>query len=193
MASVQSADDLDLSFQSSPFFNVAVVGHVGPLEPAEAYDLVHRPLHGLLSYSVEAMHSLLELTGGYPFLIQQLCSAVLGSCRQKLQLTVDATDIDAAADKVIESGHFYFVDIVRSLDHEGRAVFDAAVSAGRSGQSFSKQSLRAQLAFLSKEIPHEGVDRGLEVLIQKNVLLSEQGNYRFDIGLFRKLHGRLGD
>jgi hypothetical protein len=105
------------------------------LEPEEVRRLIRQPVPdfpGEHIFGVEVTEEILRLTGGHPFLIQALCSALitrLNSCaRQQAHLD----DVAAAIDEVFEKwSDSYFKDLwVRTEPEQQRCLRAVCASSG---------------------------------------------------------------
>ncbi len=73
LAGHRELEEMDLKYKVE-LFNVAHHREVGFLEPKEANDLIRTPVQVLgVTYDDAVVDRILSLTGGHPYLIQQLC------------------------------------------------------------------------------------------------------------------------
>lgn len=68
---------------------------IGALEQKEAKAAIEVPAQDLgVSYADEAIEKIIQITGGYPYFIQEMCSAIWNSAEEKTTISVE--DIEAA-------------------------------------------------------------------------------------------------
>lgn len=90
----------------SALFGLGQKINVGRLEPESARRLVSDPVQGRLEYSSTARERIVDLCGGQPFLIQQLCNIIFVNAAQSGKAVVDPADIEQSLGRFLENEHF---------------------------------------------------------------------------------------
>ncbi|MCL4295375.1 MAG: ATP-binding protein [Anaerolineae bacterium] len=172
-------------FQSwaSYLINVQVV-KIGYLEPDEARQLVERPsLNFSLRYEPEASRRVLELTRGHPALVQLLCYELVTLKNEQdaaLRRLARLEDVEAAVPRVLSSGTFFFSDIQQNqLDAAGVSLLRCLARQGE-GTVISRDDLASYVPGAEK------LDQVLAALLQRDLLETMKGGYRFQVELIRR-------
>jgi basic membrane protein A len=86
------------------FFKAALYKKVSFLGQQQAYDLISRPVEGVLAYQSEAVRAIYDITSGHPYFIQLVCHELFALCQRTGQGTVSADDVHGVLDEVVERG-----------------------------------------------------------------------------------------
>ena len=86
------------------FFKAALYKKVSFLGQREAYNLITRPVEGVLEYQAEAGRAIYEITSGHPYFTQLVCHELFALCQRTGQRTVGPADVSGVLDDVVERG-----------------------------------------------------------------------------------------
>jgi len=86
------------------FFKAALYKKVSFLGQREAYNLITRPVEGVLEYQAEAVRAIYEITSGHPYFTQLVCHELFALCQRTGQRTVGPADVSGVLDDVVERG-----------------------------------------------------------------------------------------
>ncbi len=164
-------------YWSNYFINVRML-KVGPLPEADAVELITRPIPDFpLRYDEDALRLLLDETGGHPNWIQAACREIVDKMNDANRFQVRVADVAAALQTVPETLGGDFVDF-----WEGRDASDAMrdllkeVAAAGGLPAAKLDARRGDPEFR----------RALDFLLRRDVLVQEEGVYRFRAGLLRR-------
>jgi basic membrane protein A len=130
------------------FFKAALYRKVSFLGQQQAYDLITRPVEGLLEYQPEAVQAIYAITSGHPYFTQLICHELFALCQKTAQRTVSPAEVTGVLDDVIERGtvNLKFVwDEASDLERwalAGLAQREAGASTRALGQVLSRQRVR---------------------------------------------------
>lgn len=161
----------------------ARVLHLSYLNEAETCQLIEQPIKNFaLRYKPEASRRVLELTRGHPFLVQLLCSEIVALKNRQIpaerRLTCLA-DVEAAVEKALEHGSFYFADIQHNRVNEaGLSVLGCLALRGEGG-FISREDLLGIVAYPAQ------LEQTLAQLIRRELIEAVNGEYRFQVELVR--------
>jgi hypothetical protein len=161
--------------------NVQVV-KIGFLEEDEAIQLVEHPVKDFrLGYEPGACRRVLELTRGHPHLLQLLCYEIVelkNSQPPPERVRVRLGDVEAAVQKALDTGRFFFVDIQHNqVTPPGVSLLQFLANRG--------ENAVVDRALLSRHVPKD-LDRTLEGLFRRDLIEESEGGYRFQIELIRR-------
>jgi hypothetical protein len=168
-AGVQTLDELGPAW-SSYFINVKPLP-ISYLRPVEAETLIRRPDSGAdfnLTYPDALVEQMIEQTGGHPYLLQLLCSAVVEESNACHTLAVTPALLEAALERALEQGEPYF-----------RNVWDEM--AGPEGQS-----LLRQIALAEPSLAVVPASPLLERLVRRRVVAPRGSGYQIELPLVRR-------
>jgi hypothetical protein len=158
---------------SSYLINLQMV-RLGFLNEREIRQLVEHPLRDFaLIYSAEATQRVIDLTRGHPHLLQLLCHEIVSlKNEQTIELRCDALvqDVEAAADRVLQRGSLFFLDIAQN-----QLSRDARLLAMRIARGSHGPDLEAD---------------GLDMLLRRDILEADDQGYRFQVELIRRWFAR---
>lgn len=99
----------------NPFFASVQTIRVGYLSELDAEQLIRDPIAQFpLSYELEAVNRITELTSSHAYLVQSVCHNLVNRLNDPLHRSQNATreDVDAVLEKTLESSGYYFDDFV---------------------------------------------------------------------------------
>lgn len=164
-AGVQTLDELGPAW-SSYFINIKPLT-IGYLQPAEAEALIRRPDAGAefnLTYAETVVEQMIAQTGGHPYLLQLLCSAVVEAANRQQMLHVTPPVLEAALPLALDQGEPYF-----------RNVWDEM--AGPAGQPLLRQIAAAPEPLAQPPSPL------LERLVRHHLVRRQATGYTIEIPL----------
>ncbi len=201
----QAKDLLSLSrhiIQHRPFFKIVLAGSrsldelrglsnflinvqvekVEYLHTTDALRLIEQPIQNFpLVYEPDASQRILHLTRCHPHLVQLLCyEIVIHKNEQDESQRYQATtvDVEQAATQALQSGSFFFFDIVNSQIPTGSAKMLAHLARLGENHAISCDDWRGKFP--------EYFEQNLTALLRRDLVeLSPQG-YRFQIELVRR-------
>ncbi|MEM7028128.1 MAG: AAA family ATPase [Chloroflexota bacterium] len=161
----------------------AHVIEIGPLLKEEAVQLIERPVMDFrLKFTREAIERILYLTQYHPYLTQLLCSEVViykNDQTPATRLLATADDVNQSMASALQRGSLFFADIAQNqVDAAGLNVLQALAS-GEGHAAQSRETLSENL-----DIPDQ-IDATLAHLEQRDLIIRDEGLYRFRIPLIR--------
>lgn len=167
-AGVQSLDELGPAW-SSYFINIKPLT-IDYLTPEQAEALIRRPDPGLefnLTYPQAVVEQLIAETGGHPYLLQLLCSAIVEESNAAQTLTIDASLVARAIPRALDQGEPYF-----------RNIWDEM--AGPEGRDPLRRIAEADSPLPLPDSP------ALRRLLRRRVITRDGAGYRVEIPLVRR-------
>ena len=86
------------------FFKTALYRKVSFLTRDECYNLITRPVAGVITYEPEAIEQIIAITSGHPYFTQLTCHELFARCQKTGSRVVTAADVAEILDDVIERG-----------------------------------------------------------------------------------------
>ena len=160
----------------------AQVVQIGYLHEAEVRHLIEHPVKDFtLRYEPAASARIIALTRGHPYLVQLLCAEVVALKNTQdtaLRRLARLEDVEAAVPEALASGDMFFADIAgNQIDAHGLALLRWLAAQGE-GAVLSK-------AALARQAP-EQLEPTLRQLLQRDLIESADGGYRFQVELIRR-------
>ena len=166
---------------ASHLINVQTI-KIGYLTEEEARQLVERPVQNFaLRYVPAACQRILSLTRRHPYLIQLLCYEIVTLKNtqppgQRRLATLD--NVETAALEVLKTGSFFFLDITQNQ------IDAAGLSLLRFIAAYGEGAIVAQNALPRRST--DELERNLSLLLQRDLIESCEGGYRFQVELIRR-------
>jgi hypothetical protein len=91
---------LEWRHRTSPWYNFFAIKELGPLNRVETYTLVKRYVRGGVEYKKDALKAIWNLTQGYPYDVQKLCSQIYDSLGNRVY--VNRRDVLVASKELME-------------------------------------------------------------------------------------------
>lgn len=88
----------------SPWYNFFEDIPMRPFEENHARSLVEDPVRGYFQYQNDALHMILEKTGGHPYLIQKLCVKIIDRLLQENRFRIYVSDVEQALQELEADG-----------------------------------------------------------------------------------------
>ena len=143
---------------------------LGFLQPEEARELLTEPTSGFpYKYEDEAIDNILRVTHCQPYLIQAIASELFNILSSQGEDKAHADHVEQAIEKVLMAEESYFADIWKECLAEEKAALRVAASAD---------------GIITPTIPQ--TQKSVYSLLQRGVLEIVNGEYRFNIELFRR-------
>ena len=161
------------------FFKQALYRKISFLSENDARDLITKPVEGVISFDLDAVDRIYEITSGHPYFIQLICHELFSKGQKSNDWQVSKSDVEAILDAVIERGtvNLKFVwDESSELEKwvlASLAQFEESVDLGKLDDYLNKQKVR----FI-----HRDLESAVLHLHEKDVLAS--GN-RFVVYLLK--------
>lgn len=135
----------------NPFFASVQTIRVGYLSELDAEQLIRDPIEQFpLSYELEAVNRITELTSSHPYLTQSLCHNLVNRLNDPLNRSNKAKqeDVDAVIERTLDSSGYYFDDFVWgwSGEAERMALSLLAEVEGEAAFSIIKKHLGQEVA-----------------------------------------------
>lgn len=86
------------------FFKVALYKEISFLEQADCYQLITRPVKGVLSYDPGAVERIYQITSGHPYYTQLTCHELFSNCQKTEENRITQRDVEAILPEVVERG-----------------------------------------------------------------------------------------
>ena len=154
---------------------------VGPLEEADARELILRPIPDFpLTYDEEAVELLLRETGCHPNWLQFTCREVVETLNNENRFHAALKDVESALGKVPQVLAGDFKDLWEGRDSSDlmRALLKTIATDKEEAAPESKLE-----KFAKKEVDFQ---KTREFLLRRDLLVYEDGAYRFRAGLLRR-------
>lgn len=161
------------------FVNVELL-RVSFLLPEEARKLVAHPVPdfpGEHIFGPEVTEEIVRVTGGHPFLIQALCSALVTRLNRYSRQKARIDDVMASVDEIFKKwGDSYFGDLWERTDREQRLCLKAVCTApGSCDVDYIRQYC---------ELDEVTLVFTLEKLLKRDLLCRDAGEYRIAAPIF---------
>jgi tetratricopeptide (TPR) repeat protein len=86
------------------FFKTALYKKISFLEQGECYQLITRPVTGVLTYDPGAVEHIYQVTSGHPYYTQLTCHELFSAAQKRESTRITRQDVDAILPDVIERG-----------------------------------------------------------------------------------------
>lgn len=125
----------EASTWSSYLINARII-KLGFLRESESRQLIERPIPDFtLRYHSDALHDVLALTGGHPYLLQLLCDRIIEMKNQQdeeQRFLATRQDVEAAVEPALFEASFFFAEMTTNqISPEGNAALKALAQRGR--------------------------------------------------------------
>ncbi|HEY5006233.1 MAG TPA: hypothetical protein VII61_23935 [Ktedonobacteraceae bacterium] len=161
------------------FVNVELL-KVSFLEPEEVRQLIRQPVPdfpGEHIFGVEVTEEILRLTGGHPFLIQALCSALITHLNSCLRQQARLDDVAVAIDEIFEKwSDSYFKDLWERTEPEQQMCLRGVCA---SSGSCSADAIQHYCG-----LDEAMVASHLAKLLRRDLLRCDSGEYRIAAPIF---------
>ncbi|MBS1791562.1 MAG: hypothetical protein JST85_27885 [Acidobacteria bacterium] len=166
----------------NPFFASVQTIRVGYLSELDAEQLIRDPIEQFpLSYELESVNRITELTNSHAYLVQSVCHNLVNRLNDPLNRGNNATreDVDAVLERTLESSGYYFDDFVWGWSNEQERIALALLAEVEGEASFS---------VVEKHLGREAALAATRALVARDILserTSEAGElvFRFEIPL----------
>ncbi len=160
------------------FVNVQTL-KIGFLRPAEAHQLITRPVPNFPSEQIfgeRVVEGIMRVTHCHPFLVQAVCSALLDSLNADKRNRIELPEVGVAANQVLKNwGSTYFRDSWERTDEAQRIC---VLILNRLGEG---DLLRIEQ---QSDMHGNRVHRALETLLERDMVVCENGIYQIAVPLF---------
>ena len=166
--------------RSRPFYNSAAIQRLGLPSAEESADFVaSRFASAGMRSGVDAVRKLLAVSGGIPYYIQALSAISFDMAIAREQTDISASDVDAAAERLIQSKSDFYETALQSLSTAQRALL-AALSGG------PVRRFDTQFRTVHGLGPSSGVHSALAVLREKGFVESTSRGHEIGDPLFAR-------
>ncbi|MEW6716985.1 MAG: tetratricopeptide repeat protein [Chloroflexota bacterium] len=86
------------------FFKAALYKKISFLSQDQTFNLVTRPVEGLLEYERRAVERIYDIASGHPYFTQLTCHELFSFCQRTGKLHILESDVEAILDDVVERG-----------------------------------------------------------------------------------------
>ena len=83
--------------EGSPWYNFFEEIEVKPFDPAEARELIERPVGGMFRLEKGVVDEIYALTAGRPYLIQKICISLISRLHEHRRRSISIDDVRAVA------------------------------------------------------------------------------------------------
>jgi hypothetical protein len=153
---------------------------VGPLEKAEAHELITRPIAEFpLTYEEDAVSLLLAETGGHPNWLQFTCREIVENLNNENRFHAHRPDVEAAVNKVpqVLAGDFKDLWEGRDSSDEMRSLLKFVANNEKADENILYKHFAGQeMAF----------QKALTFLTRRDILISEDNQYLFKAALLQR-------
>jgi len=158
------------------------------LERNETLQLVERPVPGfLLRYDALASQHVLSLTRGHPHLVQLLCYELVLVKNDQLppaRFQVQHADVEAAVERALLSGSFFFTDLQNNQITPQGAAMLAWLARHGTGTCVSRNDFQQRFP--------EDFESHWQLLLQRDLIESVTGGFRFQVEMVRRWFAQNG-
>ncbi len=162
------------------FVNVQTL-RVSFLRPAEVRRLITQPDDPDFSserpFNADVVEEIIRVTTGHPFLVQAICSTLINYLNAEERTQASISDVRIAIKQVLDNWKDYFLDLWMRTDDNQRRCLMVMKDLDLCSPLYIKQrtSLDNRTAQLT-----------LQNLLKRDLVLSENGNYRIAVPIFRE-------
>jgi ABC-type branched-subunit amino acid transport system substrate-binding protein len=110
-------------------FKGAPYQEIGFLDDLSARRLIINPANGMLTYELESIKAIQELSAGHPYFAQVICSSLFGQARHNNNSMVTRANVESVVDKAIESAEAGLAWFWDGLSIPEKAIFSAVAEA----------------------------------------------------------------
>lgn len=121
-------------------FREAPNQEVGLLDRRSAEQLITVPTKGVLTYELDAIDAIWDLSAGHPYFTQLICSTLFAQARTERRWQVTRSDVKSIVDRAIELGEGGLSWFWRGIPLPERVVFSAAAEVPRARQLQSPEA-----------------------------------------------------
>lgn len=164
---------------SSYFVNVQIL-KVRFLSRSEAQQLITNPkplFPGAEIFKPHVVDEIIRVTGGHPFLIQAICSALIERLNASNRNQAENADVQAVMSIMLEKWHNYFQDLWRRTDKDQRLCLFTIHAAGFA----TRKAITEQISLKDEEIKQV-----LETLEKRDLIVSTENGYRIATPIFEQ-------
>ena len=86
------------------FFKAALYKKISFLSEKDSYQLITRPVEGVLMYDPEATGRIYQITSGHPYYTQLTCHELFSNCQRTDRYHITGADVDRVLPDVVERG-----------------------------------------------------------------------------------------
>jgi hypothetical protein len=166
----------------SRFLTAAQVIKVGRLGNEDTMQLIEHPVKDFqLQYEPSASRHILFLTRGHPHLVQSVCYELVALKNEQAvgqRFLVKIEDVEAAANRALDSGSFFFADVRNAqLTPGATAMLDYLASLGATGEITSAE--------WRQRFP-DRFEENMALAIKRDLIEEINGSYRFQVEMMRR-------
>lgn len=86
------------------FFKTALYKKITFLSPEDCYQLITKPVEGILNFAPESVKRIFQITSGQPYFTQLICHELFSHCQKTGDLEISLEDVENILDDVVERG-----------------------------------------------------------------------------------------
>ena len=151
------------------------------LHPAEARKLITQPDDSDGSadhpFNEDIVEEIIRVTACHPFLVQALCSVLIDSLNVEERTQAHVSDVTTGVHQVLERWSDYFLDVWIRADAEQKSCLTAIASL----EGCNSFDVMKQIG-----LDEHTVQRTLQNLSKRDLIRTENGNYRIAVPIFRE-------
>jgi formylglycine-generating enzyme required for sulfatase activity len=159
------------------FFKSALYKKISFLTEEQTYQLVTRPVEGMLEYDANALKYIFSLTSGHPYFTQLICHEITSRFQNTEQPHIKKGDIDVLLTDVVERGT---VNLKFTWDEASAMERWIMVALARTPRRMKKRALANQLREGGVLFNESVLSHGLARLQEKDVL-TNQNDFRIHL------------
>jgi hypothetical protein len=172
---------------SADHFNTAMYCKVSFLDETSTRKLIQEPVQKDLIFDTLAVDQIVRMTSGQPYLTQLICRFIVNCLNNRGKSGfVDVNDVDSAVEEIITGGHDRFSEqLWKDADEIDRFLL-SVIADELTGKQLDNVSFKSIFNKTSskKNTTHKTCFDALSGLVNKEILLEDNGYYRFGIRLF---------
>ncbi len=162
----------------SIFFNIAIHHQISKLSPQGAQDLIQKPVAGYLEYEPLTVGKIRRLTADQPYLIHQICRAVVDYCNEQKKNFVTIVDVNTVL-RQAQGIQFHFDWLWDQITPEARVALATLAEGGKEeGRwlTFTEiEDIYRRYCISSKA---EYIQDSLNMLIEADIVENKPGDSR---------------
>jgi len=180
----------------SVLFNIAKYKRIGFLDRQSAIRLITEPVRSYgVVYDDLALHEVLHLTAGHPYLLQLVCDCVMEHCNDQRRNYVTIQDVRDVRDQIVEQGRAYLVFVWGQSSPVEKAALAALASLLHIRQQVTASNIVEHLAYrignLTDKVLFDlsAIRKALRRLIERGIVretAQEDPYYAFTADLYRE-------
>jgi hypothetical protein len=177
----------ELANEYTKLFNVALYKKVSFLARPEAVALIREPVRQHYAIDDAALSRILRVTSGHPYFTQLICHQLFTRWQERAMAVIHVEDVEAVLNDAVERGVAVLKQVWDESTPPEKAVIAAiAATTAVPPRPLTIEEIQSTWAGLDVDIPVSELNRALRLLVRRDVLEGQRGEYEFTIDLQRR-------